>query len=381
VRIGIVAEYVRPWPGGISEHVHHEALELARRGHVPVVVTGPGGAVPRDDLPGARIIRLPWALHFSSNGSRSRMALGPQLLGLRGLFRRLALDLVHVHAPLDPLLGLAAVLASPVATVGTFHASFRPTPLWDLLYGRLRPVSGRAFARLDVRIAVSEEARLSIAHYFQSPCFVVPNGVDVTRFGPAVSALPGLGDRTRPTILFVGRLEPRKGLPLLLAALARVRRRLPAVRLVIVGTRPSAALRSHLDELDAETRAATHLAGYVAPNLLPRYYATCDVFCSPATGQESQGVVLLEAMASGRPVVAFDIPGYREVVTPGREGWLVPRIDAEALADALVDALVDPERARRTGEAGRRTAVEQYAWPALAERLEAVFESALRRHR
>jgi phosphatidyl-myo-inositol alpha-mannosyltransferase len=381
VRIGIVAEYVRPWPGGISEHVHHEALELARRGHTPIVVTGPAEVAWRDDTPGARVIRLPWALHFTSNGSRSRMVIGPQLLGLRRLFRRLGLDVVHVHAPLDPLLGLMAVLASPVATVGTFHASFRPMPLWDLLYGALRPVTGRAVGRLDARIAVSEEARISIAHYFPVPFTRIPNGVDVERFGPSVPPLRDLCDSDRPTILFVGRLDRRKGLPVLLAAMSRVRRRLPAVRLVIAGTGETAALRMHLDALDPATRAAVHLAGYVQPDLLPCYFAACDVFCSPATQHESQGVVLLEAMASGRCVVAFDIPGYREVVTSGRQGWLVPRIDAESLADALVDALTDPVQTLRMGDAGRQTAVEHYAWSAVAERLEMVFESVRRSHR
>ena len=244
-----------------------------------------------------------------------RMTLGPQLLGLRGLFRRLALDLVHVHAPLDPLLGLAAVLASPEFR----HRRHVPRELpadaaMELLYGRLRPVTGRAFARLDVRIAVSEEARLSIAHYFKPRCCVIPNGVDVARFGPGGPAMPRPGRPTRPTILFVGRPDPRKGLPLLLAALGRVRRRLPAVRLLIVGTRPSAALRSIWTNWMPRRGRRRTWPGSGAQPLLPRYYATCDVFCSPATGQESQGVVCFEAMASARPVVAFDIPGYREVV-------------------------------------------------------------------
>jgi phosphatidylinositol alpha-mannosyltransferase len=285
---------------------------------------------------------------------------------------------VHVHSPLDPWLCLEAVLASPVATVGTFHASFRPGLLWDVLYRRLRVLTGPAFARLDARIAVSAEARSSIASYFPGWYELIPNGVDVTRFGPSVTAVADLGQR--PTILFVGRPGPRKGLPILLAALARVRRRVPDVCLVVVGTGETPALRAHLHRLDVETRAAVHLAGYVSPAALPGYYAACDVFCSPATGQESQGVVLLEAMASARPVVAFHIPGYREVVTSGRQGWLVPLFDTDALADALVDVLSHPSEARRMGAAGRQSAVSAYAWPLIAERLQDVFERARRWH-
>jgi phosphatidylinositol alpha-mannosyltransferase len=320
------------------------------------------------------------ALRFSSNGSQSRLVLGPQLLSLRNLFRRLALDLVHVHAPLDPVLGLAAVLGSPVARVGTFHASFRPNPLWNLLFGPLRPITGRAFARLDARIAVSEEARQSVAHYFPGAYTLVPNGVDVERFKPSIAALPGLDHDHQPTILFVGRDDPRKGLTILLAAFARVQRSVPGVRLLVVATPTTARVESLVKTLDPRTRESVLLNGYVPPEQLPRYYATCDVFCSPATGQESQGVVLLEAMASGRPVVAFDIPGYREVVASGEHGWLVPHGDSQALADALVEAVSDRARAHRMGEATRQTVVERYAWPRVAEQLENVFESALRTH-
>jgi phosphatidylinositol alpha-mannosyltransferase len=213
-------------------------------------------------------------------------------------------------------------------------------------------VTGAAFRRLDARVAVSEEARRSIAHYFPAAYEVVSNGVDAARFHPAVAPIEPR-DPARPTVLFVGRADPRKGLPILRAAFEEVRRRVPAARLVAVGP-----------------------DGYVAPDLLPRYYAACDVFCSPATGGESQGIVLLEAMASGRPVVASHIAGYRDVVAPGRTGLLVPPGDAAALADAIVRLLEEPRQRAAIGAAARAAALA-YAWPSVVDRLEAIFAAAV----
>ena len=374
MRIGIVSEYYRPWPGGISEHVHHEALELRRRGHRVVVITGP--ARPQRWCDGGEVIRLGVELRFTSNGSLSRMVLGRGILRLRRLYRELNLDLVHVHAPLDPVLGMAGVAAAEVATVGTFHASFSPAPLWYLLYGALWPLSGAVFRRLDGCVAVSEDARRSIAHFFPGRYEVISNGVDTDRFHPEIDPVP-LDGRRRPTVLFVGRPDPRKGLSLLLAAFAEVRRRVPGARLVIVGDGGVEPIDRLQKRVEPGIREDVVFVGYVAPELVPHYYAGCDVFCSPATGGESQGIVLLEAMASARPVVAFDIPGYRDVVTHGEQGWLVAPIGPSRLAEALSDLLVDSTARARMGERGRRTAL-RYAWPEVGRRLEDVFLDAAR---
>jgi phosphatidylinositol alpha-mannosyltransferase len=377
LRIAIVTEYYRPWPGGISEHVHHLAEHLRRRGHQVLILTGPAAQ------PGWRdqdaVLRLPSELRFSSNGALSRLSLGPELLRLGRLLARLRLDLVQVHAPLDPLLGMAAVAASPVATVGTFHASFRPAPLWSLLYRRLRPLSGAVFRRLDARVAVSEEACRSIGRYFPAAYDLVPNGVDTERFHPKVEPFEPPAERP-PTILFVGRGDRRKGLPVLLAAFAQVRRRVANARLVVVGSGVSSALSAASRSLSPTDRAAIRATGYVEPAALPRYYASCDLFCSPATGGESQGIVLLEAMAAGRAVVASDIDGYRDLVSHQRDGWLVPAGQPGALAEALSGLLLDRATRARLAMAGRETA-QSYAWPSVTSRLEAVFARALQIHR
>jgi len=280
---------------------------------------------------------------------------------------------VHVHAPMDPILGVVALYASECATVGTFHANFEPSFLWETLFRRMRAVALPAWKRLDARIAVSEEARRSIAHYFPGEYEIIPNGVDTERFRPGAAPLARFDD-ARPKILFVGRADPRKGLSLLLRAFARLRSGVEGLQLIVVGAE-AAEVEAELADLDAPTRSEICFVGYAAPEDMAGYYASCDVFCSPATGQESQGIVLLEAMAAGRAPVAFSIPGYRDVVTHGVDGWLVDEMNADALAQGLGRILRDRVGLARIGEAGRKTALG-YSWPRVAERIEALYARA-----
>ncbi len=368
MRIGIVTEYYRPWPGGISEHVHHEAEELRRRGHDVLILTGPAAPGWRDE--GEGVIRLGFEFVFTHNGAASRMVLGRYLLCFRRLLRQHAFDVLHVHAPMDPVLGMAALVACECTSVGTFHANFAPSPTWNTLYRRLRAISGPVWQRMHGRIAVSGEAQRSISHYFPGEYEIIPNGVDTDRFHPAAAPVQELSDG-RPTILFVGRADPRKGLPLLLRAFADVRRRVEGARLVVVGVERG-EVASLLEELGGDVERDIRFAGYVAPESIPGYYAGCDLFCSPATGQESQGIVLLEAMAAGRPPVAFAIPGYRDVVSHDLDGWLIQEIDAGSLADGLCQVLTDAPRLERLAEGGRQTAL-RFSWPRVTERIEAQF--------
>ena len=372
MRVGIVTEYYRPWPGGISEHVHHQATELTLRGHDVTIFTGP--AAPDWNDESVQVERLPWAYEFTHNGARSRMVLGSSLLRFRKRFRRHALDVVHVHAPMDPFLGWAALLASECATVGTFHANFEPSGLWDLLFRRLRFLTGPAFDRMHGRIAVSEAARKSIGHYFTGDFDIIPNGVDTERFQPDVIPKVVRGDDC-PTILFVGRADPRKGLPILIQAFDLLREKIPTARLLVVGVE-SSEVTAELEGVSEKTAAAIDFAGYADPGDMAGYYASCDVFCSPATGQESQGIVLLEAMAAGRPPVAFAIPGYRDVVQHGVDGWLVDQIGVGDLAQALNTVLSDRVALFRMAEMGRKTALG-FSWPRVVEQIELHYARAL----
>jgi phosphatidyl-myo-inositol alpha-mannosyltransferase len=361
VRIIIASEYARPWPGGISEHVHHEAAELTRRGHHVTVLTGPATGGWIDE--GVPVVRVGRALTCTHNGARNRLVLGPGLLLLRRTLRRLRPDVVHVHAPLDPSIGLATTLLSPAPVVGTFHASFAPSRFWALVYrGQTGRLCRRAWRRLAGRVAVSEEARRSIARYLPGAYDVIPNGVDLERFAPPDQ------EPDRPTVLFAGRPDPRKGLPILLEAFERVLGELPEARLTIVGPERAWADEA-LPHLCSRLRNAVDFRGLLPADEVPGAFAACHVFCSPATGGESQGIVLLEAMACRRPVVCFDIPGYRDVVRDGVEALLVGERSAGALAHALTRLLRDRALRERLGAAGL-TRARAFAWSTVVDRLE-----------
>jgi phosphatidylinositol alpha-mannosyltransferase len=225
--------------------------------------------------------------------------------------------------------------------------------------------------RLDGRIAVSEPAREFISQYFDGSYEVVPNGIDVSRYGGPVEPFPWAFDGT-PRLLFVGRFdESRKGFKYLLDAMALVRQQFPEARLVVVGTGRRERYEGRIERRLLDRTVEFH--GYIESEILPRYYASCDVLCVPSTRNESFGIVLLEGMAAGRPVVASAIAGYASVLTHEREGLLVPPEDPTALALALVRLLADSGLRARLGDAGRATAA-RYDWPRVAEQVLDVYE-------
>lgn len=372
MRIGIVSQSYYPRYGGVTEHVHHTALELRRRGHDVTIITSRFREGEAMHAPG--VVRIGYNVLVPFNGAFVDLAIGIRLKSqLRSIMREYDFDLLHTHAPLVPTLPLLAILAAECTQVGTFHTTGTPNRVFDWIKGWFEPV----VARLDARIAVSNTARDFTARYFPGEYHVVPNGVDVERFHPSVPPFERWRDRDKVNLLFVGRLDPRKGVQLLLHAMPEVVERTHGrARLLIVGDsylRPRyqasvpAALREHVVFL-----------GHVPSSELPRWYATGDIFVSPASGNESFGIVLLEAMAAGRVVVASDIPGYRSVVIPDQNGVMFPAGDERALARALSRLVEDHERRVVLASRGRARALE-FAWPRVTDRIEAVYREALAR--
>jgi phosphatidylinositol alpha-mannosyltransferase len=244
--------------------------------------------------------------------------------------------------------------ASRATNVATFHA-YRGSS-FAYFYGK--PLLRYFFAKLHGRIAVSECARDFVAEHFPGDYRIIPNGIDYERFAQPLPPMPELSDG-RPNVLFVGRLEKRKGLSHLLRAWGRVQTAFPAARLVVVGG--GGGLEHYRKFVGQRSSDGIVFTGQVSDEDLPRYYQTADVYCAPSTGQESFGIVLLESMAAGCPIVTTSIPGYREVVAHGKQGLLVPPKDADALSSALIRVLGDQSLRARLGEAGRVTAAE-YDW-------------------
>ncbi len=356
MRIGIVTPVFHPYPGGVPEHVYHEYLELRRRGHGVKVITtrfGPGESPVEED-----VIRVGRTVSVPANGSMCPVAFHPSMRAvLRDAFENEAFEVLHVHEPLMPFLCLSAIDVSRVPVVGTFHASNESR----LGYKMFGPVLGRRFARLNRRICVSKAAMETVRPHFGGTYDLIPNGVDVGRFASA-EPLEELQDGSF-NMLFVGRMEPRKGAKYLLRAMPEILRRVPSARLTVVGSGPlTGHYRSYLEEGCGDR---VRFAGRVSGEMLARHFATADVYCSPATGGESFGIVLLEAMAAGAAIVASAIPGYRDVVEHGKTGLLVEPKSPEAIAEAVARLHADPALSRRLVE-GATQEVRRYAWDRVA---------------
>ena len=369
MRIGIVSQSYYPRYGGVTEHVHALAAELRKRGHEVTIIT----SFFRRGEKGFRdgVLRIGWNILVPFNRAFVDFAIGFSLKRrLKKAIRQLDLDIVHVHCPTAPTLPIFAVQVSDRPTVGTFHSTGGRTALQDLF----KPLVVGAMERLDARIAVSETAKATAAIYHPGPYDVIPNGVDVERFHPLVAPFPEWKDPAFTNILFVGRLDPRKGVQDLIAAMPEVVERTDGrARLLVVG---DSYLRPQvMAGVPSFVREHVHFLGHVPSADLPRWYATGDIFCSPATGNESFGIVLVEAMASGRAVVCSDIPGYRTVVRPGQDAAVFPPGDVPALARVLSRLVEDPVRRGQLAEAGRLRALD-FAWPAVVDRIEAVYRDA-----
>ncbi|MBM2810413.1 MAG: glycosyl transferase group 1 [Chloroflexi bacterium] len=357
MKIALVSPYDFAYFGGVTDHISHLSAELQRRGNEVHIMAPCSDDQVRSPVP---FHRLGTPVRIPANGSVARISMGPRLGSeVKQILASGAFDVVHLHEPLLPALPLAVLRASRATNVGTFHA-YRHS---NLAYFYAKPILQYFFAKLHGRIAVSNAACDFVSERFSGSYRVIPNGIDYERFSQPLPPLPGLGDG-RPTVLFVGRLEKRKGLSYLLRSWSNVRREFPDARLVVVGG--GGGLKHYRAFVDTRGSDDIVFAGQVADEDLPRYYQAADVFCAPSTGQESFGIVLLEAMAAGKPIVSTNIPGYQEVVTHGKEGLLVPAKDPGALGSALIHLLAHPDMHQQFGARGREKA-KQFAWDRVAD--------------
>ncbi|HET9214462.1 MAG TPA: glycosyltransferase family 4 protein [Gaiellaceae bacterium] len=370
MKVGIVVPYSWSFWGGVQEHADHQARALRRLGHDARIIMG-------HDPPG----RLTWLLHpkqgrhgkppdyvlpvgrsviVPANASLPNIILSPKaLLRMRRIWERERFDVVHVHEPFAPALSAFALATAPCPIVVTCHSAGERLGWYPL---------GKAFwgvvaTRVHRRIAVSDAARRAAEPYVGGPFELIPNGIEL----PPESDPGGRNGN----VVFIGRNEPRKGLPVLLRAWPRVHERAGA-RLRLIGADPLSvrwlARRQGfpLDGID--------LLGGVHEEALTAELRSASLLVAPSLGGESFGMVLTRAFASGTPVVASDIEGYAQVADHDETGLLVPPGDADALAAALLELLEDEERRRAYGVAARRAA-EPYSWDRIGRRLLEVYES------
>jgi phosphatidylinositol alpha-mannosyltransferase len=318
---------------------------------------------------------------IAANGSVARISLSPDLgRTIKAILRTERFDIMHLHEPLMPAVPWLVLRSSNVPNIATFHAFGD----YSTFYAMGRPILRPFFNRITGRIAVSSSAFDFVSQYFEGEYEIIPNGVDVQRFGAHQEPVGWMRDG-RPTILFVGRFdEHRKGLRWILQALPLVEPYFPDLRVVVAGKGDPEAVAEWLPLRDytrpnrtiyrsAGSALEVEFVGFVSPDDLPRYYQSADVYCAPSTGGESFGIVLLEAMAAGTPVLASRIPGYAAVLTHGREGFLTEPKNPPALAAGLIRLLSDPTLRAQMAEAGRRTS-RSYDWPIITERIVGYYE-------
>ncbi len=369
MKIALVSPYDWSVPGGVNSHVANLARQFVRRGH-SVRIIAPASRRAGDDSENVTIIGR-CAIGLPASGSVANVTLsynlGPRV---KRLLNREGFDVVHVHEPFMPLLPFQFLRHCGAANVATFHAAREGG---SRLYAYSKFIIQPWWERIHGHIAVSHSALRLIGKHFAGRYRIIPNGVDCSLFAEA-SPIPQYLDRKR-NIVFLGRLEKRKGLPFLLEAYAKLKPDMPDTRLIVVGG--DGGLRAVCERYVRRTGISDVVfAGYVPEREKPRYFKTADVYCAPNTGGESQGIVLLEAMAAGLPIVASRIEGFADVLTEEKEGLLVPARDSDALCAALKRLLCDEGAREAMGKQAGRTA-QSYSWERMSALVLQYYEDTL----
>ncbi len=363
MKIALVSPYDFPYPGGVTEHITHLDKHFRALGHDVRIIAASSADDAALDSHVIRVTDDVSLVPFS--GSKARITLSPQIYRrVKQILDAEKFDIVHVHEPTAPLLCPIVLRHSHTVNIGTFHAYRETNAVYDMANSLIK----RALGRLHGRIFVSEAARDYITQYFPGNYSLIPNGVDCTRFcDPGIQPIERFNDG-RPNVLFVGRLEARKGFKHLIHAWHTVRQIEPTARLLVVGAYSDKDKAPFVRYARSHHLHGIHFIGYASPEQLPRYFRTATLFCAPSTGFESFGIVLLEAMAAGVPIVASDITGYRTVLDHDIEGLLVPPKDEDALANAIGALVRDPARRWHMSTACRAKAA-QYDWSIIAQRV------------
>ena len=363
MKIALVSPYDFAYPGGVTNHISSLEYYLTRMGHEVKVIAPASKAVTTF---GDRFIPIGKPRAIPSSGSIVRVTISPWLSSrIKAVLDEENFDIIHLHEPLMPMLCTTVLRLSQTTNIGTFHAfAGRPS------YSFAKPLAMRFlkkwFRKLDGKIAVSKPAMEFANKHLPGDYTIIPNGVDLAHFSPDVPPIDEFCDG-KLNILFTGRLEKRKGANYLLKAYQRVKEEIPDSRLIIVG--PGTRLRNKYEKhVKRHGLKDVVFIGYASYDDLPRYYKTADIFCAPATGRGSFGIVLLEAMAIGKPIVASNIEGYASLLTHGAEGLLVPPKDKEALAQALISLMTDESLRQQMGARGILKAKE-YDWKYLTQRI------------
>ncbi len=365
MRIGIVCPYSFDIPGGVQYHVRDLAeVFIAQGHHVSVLAPADEDTVLPD-----YVVSAGRAIPVRYNGSVARLNIGP--ISAAKVSRWLEagdFDVLHLHEPITPSVSILALWAAEGPIVATFHTSNLRSRALQAAYPMVRP----SLEKITGRIAVSEDARRTVTTHLGGDAVVIPNGVFVDRFDLAARHPDWVGTPQRPTVAFLGRMaEPRKGMPVLAAALPAVQRAVPGLRVLVAGPGNPDDIRA---TMTPNVAAACEFLGAVSDEDKARLLRSVDVYLAPNTGGESFGIILIEAMSAGAAVLASDLPAFVRVLDGGRAGATFANEDGADLARRLVQLLGDPDERARIAAAGRRRA-DLFDWSVVADDIMAVYET------
>lgn len=375
MKIALVSPYDYAYPGGVNNHIACLEERFTRMGHEVKIIAPSSNPKKTSESGNAIVIGKPVPIRAS--GSVVRCPVSPKLLfsdRIRKMLDQEKFDVVHIHEPMMPALAVSVLhhSSSKELVVGTFHATRSNS--WG--YTMWKPLLKKWMSKLEGKIAVSKAAMGFIDRYFPGDYRIIPNGIDLQRFSERVAPIEKYKDG-KLNILFVGRLEKRKGFKYLLGAYGHVKKEFPQCRLIVVS--PPGRLSQKYEKIAGRRNLKDVVfAGYVSDEDLPLYYNTADIFCAPATGWESFGMVLLEAMATSKPIVASDIPGYAGLISQGVEGLLVKPSDEKALAGAILTLLKDKPMRGKMGESGKKKA-KDYSWDVVAQKVMDYYQHLLQK--
>lgn len=375
MKIGYVSPYDWSVPSGVNNHISKLANIMRDLGHEVDII-----APASHESAGKTVNILGKPVSLPASGSQTRIVINPKhITSIKDILFSSQFDLIHYHEPFMPLLSLMTLHYSKkiiphVVNVGTFHATREKG---SLMYSLSNRFLGKYMKSLDGKIAVSSSAKDYVAKYFPDSYEIIPNGIDIDRWDdPYILPIDSLKSDDLINLLYVGRAEKRKGLGVLLQAFSVVNHVRPSARLIVVG--PDSSRRRKYQKKIMNTELRENIVWVTNPTNeeLPRYYKSADLFVSPATGNESQGYVLMEAMSAHLPVIASDIAGYSYVVRNEKEGILVPAENVTALSAAMIRLIDDPMLRSRLGKNGR-IRVTEFDWSHISTRIADYYQKLL----
>ncbi len=370
MRIALVSDWYYPKIGGVATHMHHLALKLRERGHEVTIVTNSRGELMED---GINLLRIPGVVSpiLDVNITYSLKSTRELNEFLRDF------DVIHSHHAFTPLALKAAKAGRRMgkATVLTTHSiSFaHESRLWEAL-GLTFPLFSKYLKYPHRIIAVSKAAKAFIEHFTDTPIEIIPNGVDDGIFRPVRNRekIKEEFSVEGRVVLYVSRMSYRKGPHVLLNAFSGIE---DAVLIMVGSGEMLPFLKAQAKFLRIEDRV--RFLGYVESGMLPKLFGMADVFVLPSVTAEAFGIVILEAMASGVPVVATDVGGIPEIVRESESGVLVPPGNELELRNAIQKLLLDDGLRARFGANGRKAVEEKYSWDRVTERIEKTYEDIL----